>query len=431
MDRQHPAHYRAEEMQELKRAIRRRENRLILGVPGVGVSNLLRFLVTRTDWDNRRVTFAYLICDALDDCLDHQKFFSEIARQFYEQGLGAEPDRNLPGYEQLKRLLQQVEVDPADRLVITVDKVDRMLATADEAFYRRLEVLTDLNKRVCCIFGAGLALADSLISEPLLFAGHKLKVGRFNERDFAGAVLEEAQRLEVEFDSEAQARLARLTGRHPGLLRTISSVVTARELDLSLSEAELVERLLAREDVQSRCRRIWQALDPTQQAALQAIVVGQPALVVPKTLAWLRDLGLVDEGEGTYRLFSPIFEGFVVAQATSARPILPEAPLECVKISKPTLIFRNEQEIIVAGAVFKGSEEVHVAPLELRLIACLKREAKIYTKEEIANYVYYEEEGIVEDSRLENLVRQVRKRLGDPRCIKTHWGQGYEFVDSC
>jgi DNA-binding response OmpR family regulator len=91
----------------------------------------------------------------------------------------------------------------------------------------------------------------------------------------------------------------------------------------------------------------------------------------------------------------------------------------------------NGQEIVVSGKVFKGNTEVQAAPLELRLIACLKREPKIYTKDEIAHYVYYEEEGIVIDNRIENLVRQVRKRLDNPQYIKAHWGQGYEFINGC
>ena len=105
--------------------------------------------------------------------------------------------------------------------------------------------------------------------------------------------------------------------------------------------------------------------------------------------------------------------------------------MEPVRIEGPTIIPWNGQKITVAGKVFKGDQEVRISPLELRLIACLQRpERKVFSKEDIAKYVYYdeaEEEKEIRDGRVEDLVRRVRKRLGKVY-IKTHWGQGYEFL---
>jgi len=420
VDRRHPDDYRQEEIQALKRAIRAKENRLVLGIPDIGQSNLLRFLVTRADWGERNVTFVYLDCDALEDCLDSEMFFAEIARQFYEQRPGNRLREDVQGYERLKRFVLEAGGDPLDRLVVVANKTDKMLAAADAAFYRKLKGLTNLNKRVCYIFAASSCMANVVDPEGLLFAGRRLIVGPFNRRDLAGAIVEEGQRLEKEFGPAEQKQLARLTGGHPGLLRAVSSAVVEEELDLLDPETSL-KRLLIRGDVRSRCQRIWQALDSAQQATLHTIVSGQPGSGAPDVLAWLQEFGLVDEHNGEHRLFSPIFAEFVAAQQVST------PPLEPVRIVGATTISANEQEVALAGKVFKGNQEVHVAPLELRLIACLKREPKIYTKDEIARYVYYEEEGVVEDSRIEDLVRRVRNRLG-AQYIKAHWGKGYEFL---
>lgn len=419
VDRRHPDDYRQEEIQALKRAIRAKENRLVLGIPNVGLSNLLRFLVTRADWGERNVTFAYVDCDALADCRDSEVFFAEIARQFCEQHPGNKLE-DVQGYEWLKRFVLEAGGDPLDRLVVVANKTDKMLAAADAGFYRKLKALTDLNKCVCYIFAASSCMANVVDPEDLLFAGRRLIAGPFNRRDLAGAIVEEGQRLEKEFGPAEQKQLARLTGGHPGLLRAVSSAVVEEELDLLDLETSL-ERLLARGDVRSRCQRIWQALDPAQQATLHAIVSGQSDSGALDTLAWLQEFGLVDEYYGEHRLFSPIFAEFVAAQQVST------PPLEPVRIVGATTISANEQEIVLAGKVLKGNQEVHVAPLELRLIACLKREPRIYTKDEIARYVYYEEEGVVEDSRIEDLVCRVRNRLGT-QYIKTHWGKGYEFL---
>jgi len=358
-------------------------------------------------------------CDALADCRDSEVFFAEIARQFCEQHPGNKLE-DVQGYEQLKRFVLEADGEPLDRLVVVANKTDKMLEAADAGFYRKLKALTDLDKRVCYIFTVSPREANAVDLEDLLFAGRRLIVGPFNRRDLARAIIEEGQRLEKEFGPAEQKQLARLTGGHPGLLRAVSSAVVEEELDLLELETSL-ERLLARGDVRSRCQRIWQALDAAQQATLHTIVSGQPDSGAPDTLAWLQEFGLVDEHNGEHRLFSPIFAGFVAAQQVST------PSLEPVKIVGASMISANEQEIVLAGKVLRGNQEVHVAPLELRLIACLKREPRIYTKDEIARYVYYEEEGVVEDSRIQDLVRRVRKRLGG-QYIKTHWGKGYEFL---
>ncbi|MFQ5613138.1 MAG: hypothetical protein ACE5H9_13495 [Anaerolineae bacterium] len=421
LDRGHPDDYRREEIQALLQAIRARENRLVLGLPGIGVSNMLRFLVARPELAGRKATFAYLDCDALDDCLDRGVFFAEVARQLAEQGLGDQPEGDKRGYERLKRLVTRVGGDPSRRLVIVVDQANRILAGADRRFYRNLKALTDLNKRVCYLFAAGPLLSDVIDPDNLLFAGRRLAIGRLNARDCANAIIEEAQRLGVEFDPEAQERLASLSGGYPGLLRAVCPAVAAERLDLSDPKGGLVAHFLARGDVKYRCQKIWNALDPSKQAALQLLADGRPDSAGTTALAWLQDFGVVDDHEGEYRFFSPIFQHFVTDQATSLEPIT---------IVGASAIFRNEQEIVVAGKVFKGNREVHVSPLELRLIACLKRERKIYRKDDIAAYVYYEDEGKgegISDTRIENLVRQVRQRLGD-QYIKAHWGKGYELV---
>jgi hypothetical protein len=384
----------------------------------MGMSNLLRFLVTRADLIERDVTFAYLNYDTLDeDNPDFEAFFETITEQLCDQGLGDASDRAKQGYGRLKHLLTRVEGDLSSRIVIVVDQGDRMLSAAGKSFYRKLKALTDLNKRVCYIFAASPCIAGRIDPENLLFAGRRLAVGPLNERDCAGAITEEAKRLEERFDEALQARLIHLAGGHPGLLRAVSSAVVEEGLNLSEPETEWVERLLNRGDIKYRCQKVWNELDQTKQAALRFLVDNQPGSIAAETLVWLQEFGLVDKREGRYQLFSPIFGGFVAAQ---------EIRLESITIVGAT---KNEQGKIVVGKVFKGDREIHVTPLELRLIACLKQERRIYTKDDLIEYVYDDkakEEGIA-DHRIENLVRQVRDRLG-AQYIKAHYGQGYEFL---
>ncbi|NIN06819.1 MAG: hypothetical protein GTO43_10780, partial [Armatimonadetes bacterium] len=105
-----------------------------------------------------------------------------------------------------------------------------------------------------------------------------------------------------------------------------------------------VECLSAREDVRYRCLKIWKELDPVQKATLQAIAEGQFDAVEMNTLTGLQDLGLVDQHQGSYRLFSPLFQRIITTQET-----------ETIRIEGATTIGCNDKEIIVAGKVLKGN----------------------------------------------------------------------------
>jgi DNA-binding winged helix-turn-helix (wHTH) protein len=465
LDQMHPETYRREEVEALAHAIHARENRLVVGPPGAGVSNLLRFLVTHKSLVETlagppvTITFAYLGCETLIDPLDHQTFFAKIAQQLYEQGLNKVGD-TVPGYDRLEQLLTRMDKkDPWHRIVIVVDNADRVLETVEGGFYQNLKGLTNYNKRVCLLVGVEPRTSQRVDPENLLFAGREVRVGWLNRRDFAGAIKEEGQRLGREFNAAERDRLIDLLGGQPGLLRAVSSAVREETLDLADPEGTLIERLLERDDVQYRCQKVWDALDSPQQEGLQLLAEGQLDTVSAGTLAWLHDFGLVVADNAAYRLFSPVFQGFVADQEIrepvmfqtpsptlneadqDTRPGLqrlqdgttlkPETELECITVDKPTTIVADGREIVMAGNVFKGNEEIKVAPLELRLIACLKREQRVYTQSEISEYVYYQDykpgDG-VPDPRIHNLVRQIRKRLGKDY-IKTYHGQGYKFVD--
>jgi hypothetical protein len=437
LDKGHPDDYRREEILKLVRAVQARENRLVLALPGVGTSNLLRFLVskdsvleliTKDKIPERKVIFAYLDCDTLDDCADLEGFFEKIAGELHDQGLGDRIGVEERGYTWVERLLKRVGGAETDRIVIVVDQANTLLVAADKSFYRKLKALTDFNKRVCYIFAASPCIADTVDPDGLLFAGRRIPIGRLNARDCLSAITEEEWRLGVEFDTTTRSQLVCLTGGHPGLLRAVSSTIVGW-LDIAESLDEAAERLLARDDVQYRCRKQWNALTAEQQTELQKLAHDKPDTVAEDPMTWLQLFGLVEQSKGAYRFCSAIMWRFVMRQSASVPPG-PKSqdnvvPLEPVTIVQPTL---NDKGVVIAGKVFKGDREIHVSRLVLRLIWYLKREHKICTKDEIATYVWYESQGKgVSDTAIEDLVRQARRRLGK-EYIRVYWGQGYEFL---
>ncbi len=420
LDREHPPSYRHTEMQNLIRAITARENRLVLRLPDLGTSNLLRMLVMQPELIERQVIFVYLTCEELSDGLDQENFFEAIAQELAAQSLGGKPKAGVRGYARLKELLTQLRPDPERRIAIIVNNGDSLLSTADQSFYRKLKVLSDYQKGVCYFFVADPRLEHIVDPEKLLFPGRKLSVGPLNEQDCRHAVTEEGQRLNVDFDAEAQEKLVRLTGGAPGLLRGVSSAAVEEELDLAQPEAVLAAHLSEAEGVRERCQKLWKALDPSYQAALQFIACGQTADVGAPALAWLRRFGLVAETDARaahavrYRIFSPIFERFVAAQQLITRMVIDRTELDA------------GMEIVVAARLFRGTKELHVHPATLRFIACLARAHKICTKADIEKYVFRTKEAS-DPRRIETLCKEARQVLGK-KAIKTCYGIGYEFV---
>ena len=414
LDRHHPEGYRKAEIEQLALAVRARENRLLLALPGMGLSNLLRFFVSQPQWSVPGETaVSYINLNALQD--DPNALFAEIARQLAEQQVGNGLETTADGYQQLYQLLLAANRQAWWRLVIVIDQADGLLTAVSAPFYRQLKALTDLQKHTCILLAASWRFASHVDPENLLFAGRRLFVKPFSVADFAHALTEEAQRLGTTFSENDCRQLTWLTGRHPGLLRAISTAVVLGGVKVADGETAVVQ-LLQRDDVTYRCQKMWQELTPRQKQDLQQL---QELDEVSEQLC---QMGLVVEGKnGRWQLFSPVFKQFV---ATKKPALLP------IRIVEQATRQVGEQTIVVAGKVFKGDTQIPVSPLELRLIACLKQEKRIYSKDEIAAYVYYEEWDNYRDisnNRIENLIRQVRRKLGNDY-IRAYWGQGYELM---
>jgi hypothetical protein len=224
---------------------------------------------------------------------------------------------------------------------------------------------------------------------------------------------------------EEKRQLMALLGGHPGFLRAVAAAIERLELDLMTRKEELLERLLAEGDVSRRCRELWEGLDQTEQSAVSQLAQGRDAKALNKDVfSWLKNLGVIAGNASSAHIFSPLFGHYINANADIHLSELPAVTI----VGANYMVCRNGQRVIVAGQLLKGDQNVHVSRLELRLIACLKAETRVFTKNEIADYVYCEDQGNISDFLITNLVRQVRERLGDDRYIENHRGFGYKFL---
>jgi hypothetical protein len=432
MDKNHSEQYRRDKVNELIRAIHARENRLIVGLPGVGVSNLLRFLVVKKDLVEGlaqqitgapvKITFAYENCDTLSSP-DWEELLRKVAKQYQDQGLG-KLDNKLKGYGQFHSLIKQAQGGIWERLVVVADKANHMVLGQGDVLFRRLKALTDDNKRLIFLLGLEPRYAREA-QDQLMFSGRTVWVGMFNQSDFYDAIEEEGQKLGRRFNAEEKGQLMDLLGGHPGLLRAVAAAIVRLELNLMSRYEELIDGLLTQEDVRRRCQELWDGLDQTEQSRLSQLAKGKGAEAIHEDVfSRLKNLGIITERGNNARLFSRLFQDYIKANIDFHLPALPPVTI----VGTHYEVCRNGQTVVVAGQVFKGDEEVHISRLELRLIACLKQKPKIYTKHEIADYVYCEAQDGIPDFLITNLVRQVRERLGDDRYIENHRGLGYKFA---
>ncbi len=413
IERHHPDHYRRAEVKALRQAIRARENRLIVTAPGIGVSNLLRFFVSRPLIIGWPTLFAYLHCDEFAGEMIAEKLFSEIARQFEAQGIAIQDGAT--DYTRARLMAEILRSEKYKRIVIVLDQTTNLWPFVDKLFFRRLKALTDRNKSICFVVTANAKDVDLIDPENLLFAHRELFVGPMSNEDFINAIGEEAERLETVFPLEIEETISWLTGHHPGLLRCVTSAWVLE--GSQLNKEQLVGKLISRKDILFRCNKIWQALSSSQQDDLYHVYLGkwQETAV---TRHPLHQLGLIKKDGNAWRLFSPLFAAFVATQSKPGTTIR-------LEISASDNI--DGQSFVSAEKVFKGEEEVDITPLQLKLLVCLQQYGPIVPRKKMLNYIYHDEYVDEEDTRLDNLIRQVRQRIGVNH-IKVHRGQGYEFI---
>lgn len=427
-----PQDFRKQEVAELQEAIRARESRLLIGVPQVGVSSLLRFVLERKRFGKLRVYTAYVNCASPAACADVDTFYERIARELSRAKFGT-ADPNEHGYARLEELIRQGPDDKNVRVVVMVDQADRFLEKKDKEFYDGLEQLTDAYNRLLYVFAVNSDNASEVDRGNSLFPGRRMYVRPLNARDTASAIAVNQERHDLTFNPVARLKITRMSGGHPGLLRGIIPASKRRRVNWSQPEEALVELLSREADVKARCEKIWEALNTNQQQALNHIVKGRAGAPDGAILAVLEALGLVIPVDGSLRLFSSVFAKFVQEQKIVAEATSPHAQVE-VWIDRVQLMGKKQRKIATHGRVLVKGQTLHLSQAEFQLVALLTQRRGIHYYGEIENYVLH---GGTDDedappltkasSELHTLVSEAREKLGTD-FIKNHARSGYEFI---
>ncbi len=108
----------------------------------------------------------------------------------------------------------------------------------------------------------------------------------------------------------ARARLVQISGCHPGLLKTIFTLIRNDEAIDGLSP-NLMDMLNQNHDIAVECRKIWDSLETEERVGLQMLSHGAPLSV--ETAALLQAKGLIHRPDRKthFNFFTPLFSYFV------------------------------------------------------------------------------------------------------------------------
>lgn len=426
----YPQNSRERELKELISYLRKGASAQVIGLPGVGRSNMLGFLpynkTIRTHhlqelekWyhfvymdfsevKNRAIadTIKFMLV-TLSYSLQEREFDTESKKINDILKNTVDLHDELILFQSLKQAIDYLAIEKELTVLFIFDRFDQYVPRVNEQFFINLKILRDRAKyRFGAIFSVSRPLEEAVGPE-ILSTFYEFVVGNIvylsvmdtPGLEFRIGYLEKT--IGQKLDQKIKHAILELTGGH--------SKVTLRACENILSEPlqtsqGLEERLLKSQHVQSALYEIWLGLTPEEQETIQT-----PSA---KSYEAFQKNGLFTEkGECVI----PLFLSFIQ-----------KLPKE-----KTNLVYDEERNDILLGKRLLSEE---LSASEFRLLRFLMQNmGKVCEKDEIINAVWKDsatQEGVT-DQALDQIVYRLRKKIepnpNSPIFVITVKGQGYRF----
>ncbi len=336
--------FRRDLMAHIFRALRAGRSCAVIGLPGAGLSNALRFAAERRVGDNYLNSLAastlpvYLETGWLTQSADlyremirqtsraAEAFHYPKADQSALRYFGEQLEQNAAADDWLAKAVALVCRTPQHRLILILDEFDRPFLQLPTVTLRRLRQLRDEHKQsLCYVVGTYRELAhlapqratpdDAVSKFTELFDEDTYPLTPYNRADTHDMLLRKTFDWHQRLTPDDEDRLYHLTGGHAKLLAAVLRLWEERR-HLPWTSVERA----AQHDQRLRdlCAAIWSNLEPMEQFALGALVTDRRAELHADDLDHLRRRGLiVGHPPG---IFSSLFEGFVKTQDPIGRP---------------------------------------------------------------------------------------------------------------
>lgn len=261
----YPAHYRAEEVGLILRAVQAGESCAVLGLSGSGKSNLMGFLAARGSETAPQVDFVKVDCNRM-----RSGSLSEFYRLAIDALEGSPPAAGSPGLEDLARWLEHRLGDQRRILCLLLDRFDALIDLGDEALWGHLRALRDEHKYSLSYVTASRRPLPPQNELAELFFGHTFWLGPLSAEDARWSAQDYGRRAAIDWGADQLAAILRLSGRYPSFLRAIcQAAADGAPLDLPA--------LLAHPAVRARLEEFW-ADQPSEELLARSGLSEHPLL---------------------------------------------------------------------------------------------------------------------------------------------------------
>lgn len=431
---QYPADSRKREITELLTYIKGGNSAQLLGLPGSGRSNILRFLTYSTairkahlgkandtthfvliDFSEVRkkalfdVTKFFFLC--LTDSLLERQLREEYERVYglFKEALQLQDE--LPLFHALKQSLDYLATEKGMTIIFLFDRFDEYIPTVTADFFTNLRSLRDRVKyQFSVVFALTRPLEDVLEADLLadfyeFVAGHIVYLSLQDEVSLSFRIKYLEKITKKSLTDGQKKELLHLTGGHGRLIR-----ICAEALLAAPDEKDVRAYLLSRKTVQDALKKIWKTLTPSEQHILSHAVTS----VEDETKAYLTETGILIGN----KLGIPLLETFLGEHK------------EEDKIPQKIVFDENTNEIKKGEMVL--SDGLTGSEYKL-LIFFLRNPEKILGRDEIIEAIWVGNKSYagVTDQALDQLIFRLRKKIEEnpnqPSHLYTVKGRGFRF----
>jgi DNA-binding winged helix-turn-helix (wHTH) protein len=399
----HPHNYRENEVTQLNKLLNAGECISLIGLSGMGKSNLLGFMAFRSTEMDDGPQSVLIDCNRLSD--DNQEAFFQLAASILKtQLVPDEPGalmENDGGFDELEKTISSITTQSQRTLALLLDGFDELAATFERPFFNLLRALRDTQKyRLTYLLATRRPLNEIADAEKIrefddLFVANQIWLNPLSENDANWTLRRFEQRHDRQFDDRSSGALLRLSGHHPGMLTALAS-------SWPDGEPTNPSSWLFHPRVKRECALLWGDLPETVRSS---------AYDFPITNETIHEAGIAKDGT----LFSPVFESFV-------------RQLQGTELSLNPL----------TGEVFRGGVRLDISLTSKEhqlLVYLLDHQNVICEKDDLIQAVWKEdkvfEQGVRDDS-LAQLMRRLRVKIepdpSTPSFLLTIPGRGYRLI---
>ncbi len=449
----YPPDSRFPEIEKLLKFAKEGNSVQLVGLPGVGRSNLLGFLSYNKNIRKKHlgqnqkwfhfvyVNFSEIRNRPLSDAtkfiflcllgsLHERKMFWTKDSEFAAEDAYDEVDKifkeavssndELVLFAGLKKAIDYLCIKRELTIVFLFDRFEEYIPVLINEFFANLRVLRNRAKyRFSVVFSLGRTLEDLI--EPVMFSDfHEfiadnivyLSLSDKPGLDFRISYLEKVSGKQ--FDHSTIQTIISLTGGHGKLTRLCLEAILANS-DLQLATREnLVSYFLNLKSIRGALYEIWSSLLPEEQQRLKTKKLPSTSEVTggaPRR--WVENVGLVQNGKITI----PLFEKYIAA---------------IEQFSNEAISFNPQTNEIKRGDIIL-SESLTSSEFKL-LKFLLENKDKVIQRDEMVNAVWKEDkttEGVT-DQALDQLIFRLRKKIekdpNNPSHLQTIKGRGIRFT---